>query len=384
MGCQNTATEQHHPHQPLEFAHTSLLEVLRDGYPGPFLLMDSAVVRDRARQFHSALPNIAPHFAVKANPDLRILKALRAEGVSFEIASRQELELLLPLGVAPADIFFSNPVKPREHIAAAAAAGVEWFAIDSIEELRKVHSIKPDAKLYLRIFTSNEGSVCPLSGKFGAHPAEIRDILAAATALQADLAGVTFHVGSQCTNIDNWRIGIRAAHDVLQQFSAAGLTPQLLDLGGGFPVRLGDPVPDITDIAKVIREELDAIEMPLRLIAEPGRFLVAEAGCLVTSAVGTTLRNNERWLYLDAGFYSGLMELKDGIPYILDTERNGRPVPWTIAGPTCDSIDVCFKGYLLPDNLAEGDLIYVRSAGAYSSACSTRFNGFPSPEVLVI
>ena len=384
MGCNNAATESNTPHKPLEFAHTSLLEVLRDGYPGPFLLMDSAIVRDRARQFQSTLPGITPHFAVKANPDVRILKALLAEGVSFEIASRQELELLLSLGVAPADIFFSNPVKPRDHIAFAADAGVEWFVIDCVEELRKVHGIKPDAKLYLRIYTSNEGAVCPLSGKFGAHPDDIEAILAEAVALAADLAGVTFHVGSQCINVDNWRIGIRAAHEVLRRLAAAGLAPRLLDLGGGFPVRLGDPVPDITEIAGIIRRELSAIDMPLRLIAEPGRFLVAEAGCLVTSVVGTTRRNSERWLYLDAGFYSGLMELKDGVPYVLDTERDGRPVPWTIAGPTCDSIDVCFKGYPLPADLAEGDLVYVRSAGAYSSACSTRFNGFPSPQVLVI
>ncbi len=385
MGCQDVSVVRSEQHQPLEFAQNSLLNVLRGGYQGPFLLMDSAVVRDRARQFKAALPGVTPHFAVKANPDPRILSALLAEGVNFEIASRRELELLLPLGVRPAEVLFSNPVKPRSHIAFAAEAGVEWFAIDSIEELRKVHQIKADAKLYLRIYTTNEGAGCPLSGKFGAHCEDIETIIAEAVRLGADLAGVTFHVGSQCTNTTNWREGIEAAGKVLDDFAKAGLEPRFLDLGGGFPVRMGEPIPAIGEIAGVINRGLARLERPLQVIAEPGRFLVAEAGCLVASVVGATRRSNqERWLYLDAGFYSGLMEMKDGIPYVIDTERDGKPVPWTVAGPTCDSVDVCLTGHLLPENLDEGDLIYIRSAGAYVSACSTEFNGFPTLEVMVI
>lgn len=359
-------------------------EHLQQGYTGPFLMIDSNIIRQQARRFMTALPRVTPHFAVKSNPDSRILQTLKEEGTQFEIASRAELDLLLALNIRPADIFYSNPVKSSLYISYAAEKGVEWYAIDCVEELYKIHQIKPDAKLYLRIYTTNEGSACPLSGKFGAHLEDTRHIIEEAASLGADLAGVTFHVGSQCNNLENWRVGIRAAEEVFTLMRQKGLNPRMLNLGGGYPVPMGNPVHSIDEIAEVINQELNRFPSTVKIIAEPGRYMVAEAGCLVSSVVGTTQRNGERWLYLDTGFYSGLMELKDGIPYVLDTDHDSQLVPWTIAGPTCDSVDVCSQNYPLPSTIREGDIIYVRSAGAYSNACVTEFNGFPSPEVIVI
>ena len=123
------------------------------------------------------MPRVRPHYAVKANPDRRVVKALMQEGCSFEIASTAELDLLLSLGVNAAEVFYSNPVKSRQAIAYAAAKGVEWFVVDSVDELRRVHEIKADAKIYLRIATPNIGSDWPLSGKFGAGAAETREII---------------------------------------------------------------------------------------------------------------------------------------------------------------------------------------------------------------
>src|SRR4051812_34988147 len=177
---------------------------VQNDYTKPVLLIDTSIVRDKARRFRAAMPRVRPHYAVKANPDPRVLKTLIEEGCGFEIASIAELDLLLSLGVAANEIFYSNPMKSREYVTYAARKGVEWFVIDSVEELRKVHSVKADARLYLRIDTPNIGSDWPLGGKFGAHAAEIRDILSSAAALRADLAGVAFHVGSQCRNPENW------------------------------------------------------------------------------------------------------------------------------------------------------------------------------------
>src|SRR6195256_5577836 len=183
-----------HPEVSLDF------EIVRQAahqrYSRPFLIIDTAIVRGKVRRFRAAMPRVRPHYAVKANPDRRVLKVLAQEGAGFEIASTAELDLLLSLNVPAAEVFFSNPVKSREAIAYAAAKGVEWFVVDSPDELRKVHEIKPDAKLYLRIAAPNIGSDWPLSGKFGAGPAEAREIVAAAATGGADLAGVTFHVGS--------------------------------------------------------------------------------------------------------------------------------------------------------------------------------------------
>src|SRR5689334_10596784 len=137
-------------------------EAARQKYTRPFLILDTAIVRAKARRFRAAMPRVRPHYAVKANPDRRVLKVLAQEGCGFEIASTTELDLLVSLGVNPAEIFFSNPVKSRESIAYAAAKGVEWFVIDSMEELRRVFEVKPNAKQYLRIATPNIGSDWPL------------------------------------------------------------------------------------------------------------------------------------------------------------------------------------------------------------------------------
>ena len=142
-------------------------EAARQSYTRPFLILDTAIVRNKIRRFRAAMPRVRPHYAVKANPDRRVLKVLVQEGAGFEIASTAELDLLMPLGVPPAEVFFSNPMKSRDAIAYAAAKGVEWYVIDSVEELRRVHEIKPDAKQYLRIATPNIGADWPLSGKFG-------------------------------------------------------------------------------------------------------------------------------------------------------------------------------------------------------------------------
>ena len=142
-------------------------------------------------------------------------------------------------------------MKSRESIAYAAAKGVEWYVIDSLDELRRVFEIKPDAKLYLRIATPNIGSDWPLSGKFGAGAGDAREIVAAAAKLGADLAGITFHVGSQCRNPENWRVALEKARSLFDLMTKAGLKPRLLNIGGGYPVRHVKPIPSIEVIGNV-------------------------------------------------------------------------------------------------------------------------------------
>ncbi|MBN9126712.1 MAG: type III PLP-dependent enzyme, partial [Nitrosospira sp.] len=148
------------PEVSLDFQHVQ--SALKKGYSKPFLLVDSNIVRTKARRFKAAMPRVHPHYAVKANPDPRVLKALIEEGVGFEIASISELDLLMGLGVPAAEIYYSNPMKSREYLKYAASMGVEWYVLDSVEELRKIVSVKPDAKMYLRIDTPNIGSDWPL------------------------------------------------------------------------------------------------------------------------------------------------------------------------------------------------------------------------------
>jgi ornithine decarboxylase len=370
-----------HPEVSLDFE--TVRRAARDKYTRPFLILDTAIVREKARRFHAAMPRVRPHYAVKANPDPRVLKVLVEEGAGFEIASIAELDLLLSLGVPAAEVFYSNPVKSRDSIAYAAAKGVEWYVIDSVDELRRVHGVKPDAKLYLRVATPNIGSDWPLSGKFGAGAAETREIVATAAKLGADLAGVTFHVGSQCRNPANWRVGIEKARTVFDSMTKAGLKPRLLDIGGGFPVRHVRPIPSIEVIGGVVNEALKAFPAEVQVIAEPGRYLVSDAGYFVCRVLGTAARGGKRWLHLDAGLFGGIIETTEGLKYRIRTDRSGPDIAWNVAGPTCDSVDVILRDEPLPSDLQEGDLFYLRNAGAYTTAYASEFNGFPLPEVRI-
>jgi len=351
-----------HPEVSLDF------EIVRQAagqkYTRPFLIVDTAIVRGKVRRFRAAMPRVRPHYG-------------------FEIASTAELDLLLGLGVPAAEIFYSNPVKSRESIAFAASKGVEWFVVDSVEELRRVFEVKPDAKQYLRIAAPNIGSDWPLSGKFGAGATDAREIVAAAARLGADLAGVTFHVGSQCRNPENWRVALEKARNVFEQMTKVGLKPRLLNIGGGFPVRHVKPIPSVETIGAIVNEGLKAFPEDIQVIAEPGRYLVSDAGYFVCRVLGTATRAGKRWMHWDAGLFGGVIEAAEGLKYRIRTDRAGPDVPWTVGGPTCDSVDVVMREEPLPSDLQEGDFIYIRNAGAYTTAYASQFNGFPLPEVRV-
>jgi ornithine decarboxylase len=371
-----------HPEIGLDFRHVR--EALNAGYARPFLLIDPGIIRAKYRRFHAVMPRVHAHYAVKANPDARVVKALAEEGAGFEIASTAELDMLLSLGVPAAEVHYSNPVKARQYIEYAAAKGVEWFSLDSVEELRKIHAVAPSAKLYLRIDTPNIGSDWPLSGKFGAQPKETDHILDAAAGLGADLCGVTFHVGSQCRNAENWRVAIDNAKRIFRKMRLKGLTPTLLNIGGGFPVRLTKPIPSIEVIADVVNSAIADVADDIRVMAEPGRYLVSDSAYFVCRVIGTATRAGKRWVYLDTGMFGGLLESTQGLTYDLRTDRKARLVPWHIAGPTCDSVDVLMQDQMLPADLQDGDFIYIPNAGAYTTAYASEFNGFPLPDIRLI
>ena len=353
------------------------------GYSEPLLVMSEQRLRNNVRRFMQAMPRVRPHYAVKANSNPAILEIFRQEGTCFEIASSAELDALLALGVPAEEVFYSNPIKSPTAVKYAAAKGVRWYSVDSTEELEKIAAIAPQAKLYIRIEVSNEGSSWPLAGKFGASRTGIAAIIATALQYQLNLCGVTFHVGSQCTNINNWLEGIRSAKTIFEQMIAKGFTPELLNLGGGYPVQLTPADPTIEDIAAAINDELESLPESIQVMAEPGRYFVGSAGCLVSQVVGVATRDQSRWLYLDTGFYGGLMELEQGFALTLVSQRTGAAELWSLAGPTCDSIDVLGKHYL-PATMQAEDLVFIPNMGAYSASCACDFNGFPVPKMLLV
>jgi ornithine decarboxylase len=354
-----------------------------ENYVGPVLAVSEQRLRGNARSFIAAMPRVRPHFAVKANPDTNILRIFKEEGCCFEIASSAELQAMVDLGANLETVFYSNPIKSPVAIRQAAAAGIQWFVVDTPEEVLKIAAIKPDAKLYLRTEVSNEGSVWPLAGKFGASLSGITATIEAAKSVGMQITGVTFHVGSQCANINNWIEGIQSAKNIFSQLEANGWTPELLNLGGGYPVQFTGTEPAIAEIGMAINKALEAIPESIQVMAEPGRFLVGSAGCLVTQVVGIATRDEKRWLYLDTGTYGGLMELAEGFPSNIVSQRTGEAALWTMAGPTCDSIDVVGE-HSLPSNMEVEDMVFITNLGAYCTTCACDFNGFPVPKMVLV
>ncbi|HET9769252.1 MAG TPA: type III PLP-dependent enzyme [Acidimicrobiia bacterium] len=359
---------------------------------GPFLVCDLDVIGRRYEELTDLLPGLNVFFAMKSNSAGPILRTVRALGGSFEIASAAEMRMAEAAGAAPADLLYSNPVKPPAHIAETAAAGVYRFAFDSEAELRKLAAHAPGASVYARIRVDDHASLFPLSKKFGASAQAAGDLLLLAPELGLVPYGVTFHVGSQCTNPMAWEGAVEQCGVILRRLLRAGIRLEMLNIGGGLPARYTTPVPAMSLIASVIGEALGRLPYrPPLLAAEPGRYLVAESGVLGASVIGVDQRDDERWVYLDVGGYNGMMEaVQTGgrWHFPLLTSRSDHflapSVPTTVTGPSCDSSDTLFYDAPLPSTLEVGDRVYIGTTGAYTSSYASSFNGFPPPRLLYV
>jgi len=328
-------------------------------------------------------------YAVKVNPAPHVLDALWEGGIrSFDAASEKEIELIR--GRFPdARIAFLHPVKPRQAIRRAYFNhGVRIFVTDSMAELQKILDATDFAKdltILVRIAVSNEGSALPLSGKFGAGAAEAADILSVARRY-ADELGVSFHVGSQAMKPSAWA---QAMADASRVIIDAGVTVDIVDVGGGFPAIYADKNPPAMDdyVAMVMRsfENMFVLENA-DLWCEPGRALVAEAESLL---VGVDLVKGDA-LYINEGSYGALYDaVHENWVFPMraisgDGRKLGRMVEYTVYGPTCDSADMLPYKVWLPAGLTEGDYVEIGNIGAYGRSMATRFNGFGESDLAIV
>ncbi|MDH4230063.1 MAG: type III PLP-dependent enzyme [Nitrospirota bacterium] len=354
------------------------------GTPTPYLLCDIDIVELKVQRLRDALPGVTPYYAMKANPDVRVIERLKSLGVHFEVASIHELEMLANCGVDPREVIFSNPIKPLEAIRRAWEMGVTTMAVDDLDEIAKIGRVSGDIRMYLRMETSNTGSDWPLTGKFGSSISEAMEIIDHCADRGLKLIGLTFHVGSQCRNLDNWHTGIEGAQLLFSRMRERGLAPSLLNMGGGFPIQHTRPIPTMAEIGHTVQKSLAGLDPGIQVIAEPGRYLVGDSCWMVTRVVGTATRKGRRWLYLDIGAFTGLAETLEKFDYELLSDREGRLTPMTVAGPSCDTADVLFEEKMLPEDLEAGDFVYIPNAGAYTTAYASTFNGFPLPGMVLL
>lgn len=351
----------------------------------PCLVVDLDLVADNYRELRNAVPEAGIYYAIKANPAPEVLALLAKLGSSFDTASVNEIDMVLATGASAERISFGNTIKKQADIAAAHARGVRLYALDSEGELDKLAAAAPGSKVFCRILTTGVGADWPLSRKFGCDIEMARDLLVAAKDRGVIPHGVSFHVGSQQRDPAQWDAAIAQAAWVFRECEARGVPLTMLNMGGGFPTRYRRDIPGMPAYGNAIRESLTrhfGNRLP-EIIVEPGRQMVGDAGIIQTEVVliSRKAKNDpRRWVYLDIGKFGGLAETMDeAIQYPITTPKRGKVERVIIAGPTCDSADVLYEkaDYRLPLDLAVGDKLEIRGAGAYTTTyASVAFNGF--------
>ncbi len=364
-----------------------IAQFLADYQPAtPCLVLDVDRVESNFRALQHALPLARIYYAVKANPAAPILERLVGLNSFFDAASIEEIEICLAAGALPASISFGNTIKKVSAIQRAHEAGVSMFAFDSEEELLKLAQHAPGARVYCRILVANEGADWPLSRKFGTTIESARDLMIQAGDLGLDPYGLSFHVGSQQTTTRAYEIAIAKVGMLFTDLMDAGVKLRMMNLGGGFPTRYREDVPEIDQFSQAIMGAMSACfgnNLP-EMVVEPGRFVVGDAGVVSAEVVLVSQRDKTapvRWVYLDIGRFGGLAETEgEAIKYRIVTPHDGGATgPVSIAGPTCDGADILYEksNYRLPLALRSGDRVELLSTGAYvTTYASQRFNGF--------
>ncbi len=364
------------------------LRKLAETHGTPLFVIDHDELRRNYRQFRRHLPRIQVYYAVKANPDPAIVRTLFAEGASFDVASMPEFMIVhenirhLPAGRRQDwiwdKIIYANPTKPTDTLEELDQYK-PLVTFDNEEEIRKIRRHAPNAGLVLRLKVPNTGAMVELSSKFGAAPGEAVDLILAADRAGLTVEGISFHVGSQTTNFDNYVQALHLTANVFREAKDRGYAKMnLVDIGGGFPAPYDASVRPFPDLAAVIRGEIDRLFPPeVQILAEPGRFLVASAGYAVSQIIGKAVRDGKTCYYINDGVYhtySGV--IFDHCKYPVRSFRRGATRLCSVFGPTCDALDVVSMAENLPE-LERDDFVYSEKIGAYSHASATYFNGFP-------
>ena len=373
-----------------------LLKQLAAEHGTPLFIVDHDVLRKNYQLFKKHLPRVQAYYAVKANADPAIIKTLYEEGASFDVASMPEFMLVHEnIKDLPAKqrqdfiwdkIIYANPIKTPTALEQLNPYK-PLVTYDNEEEIRKIKRHAPEAGLVLRVKVPNTGSVVELSSKFGAPAGEAVDLIAAAYQAGLTVEGLSFHVGSQCTNFTNFLQSLQLAAGIFREAWDRGYNQtKILDIGGGFPVAYDKHVKPFRNLAKVLNSEFNRLfPAEMEILAEPGRFLVATAATVVVEIVGRAVRDGKLCYYINDGVYhtfSGV--IFDHIQYHLKSFRDGSKQICSVFGPTCDALDTVSLAEELPEDLKIGELLYSENIGAYSHASSTSFNGFPPAKVVHI
>ena len=371
---------------------TDQLQALAREHGTPVVIIDHEIIRQNYASFREHLPKVQAYYAVKANAEPAIVRTLYRAGASFDVASLPEFMLVYEniKHLPPKQqqdfiwdkIIYANPTKPR-----ATLQELDQYrplvTYDNLTELKKIKQYAPHAGVVLRLRVPNTGSMVELSSKFGCDPGEAVDLLKAAFEMGLVAEGLSFHVGSQCTNFENFVQALNIAAAVMVESKSRGHEIKILDIGGGFPAPYNKHVKPFSELARKINAEIDRLfPSDIQIVAEPGRFLVATAATSLATIIGKAVRDGKPCYYIDDSVYhtfSGI--IFDHCQYHLKAFRQGKAEICAVFGQTCDALDTISLSEELPELQIE-DLVYAENIGAYSNASATWFNGFPPAKVV--
>lgn len=366
-----------------------LEDARKTDYPSPYFYTSKAVLKHNYENFSQLFDESEVYYAVKANSDPGILKYLSRLGAGFEAASSYEIDQLLKIGVKPGRIIYGTSVKPAEHIKDAYKKGIDRFAADSAEEVRKIAKLAPGSRVFIRVVVDDSGSVFTFSERFGAPIESLKDLVLLVKRLGLQTYGVSFHVGSQATNENRWSNALSMIRPVIEELYAKKIKLEMIDIGGGFPVVYYNHqnVPHLPEIIPHIRNSLHMLPYMPKIIMEPGRGIVASSTVLVSTVISRTVRGGKVWLCLDAGIYNALYEamIHQGLTqyhvHDFSGKKSFKKMHATLAGPTGDSLDIIARDIQIPAHIGVGDKVIFENAGAYTVTMSCAFNGFPKPKL---
>lgn len=376
-------------------AKLSMLEKLAEKNGTPIFVVDHDIIRKNYQDFKTHLPRVQIFYAVKANSDKEIIKTLYEMGSSFDVASMNEFLLVHGNIEKLSDeerqkyiwekIIYANPIKDITTL-----KDLDKYkplvTFDNLEEIKKIKIHAPNAGLVLRIKVPNTGAMVELSSKFGADPGLAVDMIEKAYTEGLVVEGLSFHVGSQTTNFENYIQALSIASGIINEAKLKGFEKiKILDIGGGFPAPYDVNVEPFKNLARKLNSEFDRLfDDSIEIIAEPGRFMIATACTAISSVIGKADRDGKRCYYINDGVYhtfSGI--IFDHCKYHLQAFKTGPKQLCSVFGPTCDALDTISLAEELPE-LDVGEMVYSENIGAYSRASSTWFNGFPPAKIVHI
>lgn len=346
-------------------------------FPTPFLVASLDKVEENYRFMRKHMPRAGIYYAVKANPTAGILKRLALLGAGFDVASAGEIKLLHKLGVAGSRMIYANPVKDQRGLFAAAACGVRRMTFDDESEIAKMAEAVPGADVLVRVSVRNNRALVDLNTKFGAPMEEAIPLLRKAQAAGLNPVGICFHVGSQSLSTAAYEEALLVCRGLFDEAKSLGMELTDLDIGGGFPVPSAEGLSvDLAAMMESINKQIDRLFPDTAVWTEPGRYMCGTAVNLVASVIGTKFRGENPWYILDESIYGAFSGIiYDHWMYPLHCFGKGKKRPSFFGGPSCDGIDVLYRGFEAPA-LKIGDKVLVTDIGAYSTVSATRFNGF--------